>query len=430
MLTTDETVSLAQQRDKVSHLIPDRRLRRAAPGRSFTVPEIVVTVEPGHAAPDTVLATVEQVLASDVHDLTVWVDERPAESFESLHRLLDPDPRAQVGPAGGAPGAHPAAAFHVTVPAGAEVKPRMVGRLRQQLGGAAKGESDLASGHRVAITRAWALNRARRGGLAVSEVGDVVELDVDSLKVTQEPQPQSRLAARLQGPVKVLLRVWTRLRRHLSTVFGTARRIRSLGDVGRFVAMVVRAVWWRLRNVRWKLRRVRKRLKIWLGLQAKSRRYVPRLARYPLGAEITASGRVASAVLAASARVASSPGDHHVDVVLVDSSAAARAVASRSAPDSRPAMAVLDQLSPRLAVQAFDAEAVNPVGWSAAHEPESATLRSQLPASGRGVFSHRLGGDLLEELRSLHHLEIKQDSTTAPPSGQPRWPRWPRPASW
>ena len=412
VLTESETVSLEQQRDKVSHLIPDRRLRSAAPGRSFTVPQIVVTVDPGHADPDVILATVEQVLASDVHDLVVWVEERPEERFERLHRLLDPDPRAEVGPAGGAAGAHRAAAFFVTVPAGADVAPRMIGRLRQQLGTAASGQSDLASGHRVTITRAWALNRARRCNLAIPDVGDVVELDVDSLRVTQEPQPQSRLAARLQGPVKILLRAWTRFRRHLATVFGTARRIRSLTDVGRFIAMIVRAVWWRLKNVRWRLRRVRKwprrarkRLKIWLGLQAKSRRYVPQLARYPLGAEITASGRMASAVLAASARVASPTGDHHVDIVLVDSTKAAHSVASGSTLRSGPAVAVLDELSPRLSVQAFDAEAVNPIGWSAAHAPGSATLRSQLPSAGRGVFSHRIGGDVLKELRSLHHLE-------------------------
>ena len=405
VLTESETVSLEQQHDKVSHLIPDRRLRSASPGRSFTVPEIVVAVDPGDAEPDIILATVEQVLASDVHDLFVWVEERPAERFERLHRLLDPDPRTGVGAAGGAAGAHPGAAFFVTVPAGAEVTPRMIGRLRQQLGTAASGQSDLASGHRVTITRAWALNRARRGNLAISDVGDVAELDVDSLKVIQEPQPQSRLAARLQGPVKTLLKVWTRFRRHLATVFGAALRIRSPGDVGRFVAMIVRAVWWRLRNIRWRLRRVRKRLKIWLGLQAQSRRYVPRLARYPLGAEITATGRVASAVLAASARVAAPAGDHHVDIVLVDSPQAARSVASRSTVGSRPAVAVLDELSPQLSVQAFDAEAVNPIGWSAAHEPASATLRSQLPSAGRGIFSHRIGGDSLDGLRSLHHLE-------------------------
>ena len=280
---------------------------------------------------------------------------------------------------------HRAAAFFVTVPAGAEVTTRMIGRLRQQLGEAASGQSDLASGHRVTITRAWALHRARRGNLAISDVGDVVELDVDSLRVIREPQPQSRLAARLQGPVKTLLRVWTRLRRHLATVFGTALRIRSPKDAGRFIAMIVRAVWWRVGNVRWKLRRVRKRLKIWLGLQARSRRYVPRLARYPLGAEITASGRVASAVLAASARVASSRGDHHVDILLVDSPAAARSVASGPAPHSRPAVAVLDELSPRLSVQAFDAEDCEPhrlVGGSRARIGDAALAASLRRARG------------------------------------------------
>ena len=117
----------------------------------------------------------------------------------------------------------------------------------------------------------------------------------------------------------------------------------------------------------------------------------------------------------------SSPtGDHHVDILLVDSDKAARAISNGLAPDSRTAVAALDRLSPRLSVQAFDAEAVNPVGWSAAHEPESATLRSKFSSGGRGVFSHRLGGDLLEELRSLHHLEDQAGSMTARLSGQPR----------
>ena len=416
VLAEGEALSLEQQRDKVSHLIPDRRLRRSEPGRSFTVPQTVVTVEPGHADSGVILATVEQVLASEVHDLVVWVEERPAERFERLHRLLDPDPRAGVGAAGGAAGAHPGAAFYISVPAGAEVKPRMISHLRWQLGEAASGQSDLASGHRVTITRAWAHNRARRCGLAISDVGDVVELDVDALRVIREPQPRSRLAARLKGPTKALVGLWAGARRHLSTVFGAVLRLRSPRDVWRFLAMIARALAWRLKNVRWKLRRGRKwlkrlpkRLKSRLGPQPKSqtkrRRYVPRLARYPLGAEIAASGRVASAVFAASARVASHTGDHHADLMLVDSPEAERAVANESSPDSRPVVVVLEQLSPQFSVQAFDAESVNPVGWSAAHQPGSATLRSRLPHFPGGVFSHRISPDALDELRPLHHLE-------------------------
>ena len=441
VLSETEAVSLDQQRDKLSHLIPDRRLRSSPPGRSYTVPQFVVTVEPGHADEEEVLATVEKVLASSVHDLVVWVEERPAEPFDRLRRLLGPDPRVSVGEAGGALEAWPLAAFHMRVPAGADVRARMIYRLHNQLGTATKGESDLASGHRVSIARTWALQRARRCGCAVTDVGTAVELDVDSLQVTQEPKPQSRLAARLQGPVKFVLRVWTRARRHVPTLVGMVLRIRSPRDLGRFIATVARAVGWRLRNAGWALRRAwlasrrgwwasrrgwlrtrrlgrglvraqrvqrrqaRKRLKIWLGLQAKSKRYVQRLARYPLGAEIAASGRDASAVFAASTRVASRLGDQHVDLLVVDSPRTRRAASDAAGEEPRPAVAVLSELHPRLSVQAFNPEAVNPAGWSAQCQPESAPLKSLMSLSAGAVLSLQIGGELLDELRSRHHVD-------------------------
>ena len=418
VLTEDETVSLAQQRDKVSHLIPDRRLRDSAPGRSFTVPQFVVTVDPGHADTEGILATVDRVLASDVHDLVVHVEERPPESFERLRRLLDPDPRVSVGRPGGAPDAWPAAAFYVSVPAGAAVRPRMLDRLRNQLGTAASGESDLASGHRVSITRSWAANRARRSGWAVSEVGTVVELDVDGLRVTHEPKPRSWLAARLHGPARRLLRLWARLRRHSSTLFGALARIRRPADAWHFSAMVGRAVAWRIKNLRWRARslwfalrrglrrarmRTRQRLKVWLGLQPPSKRYVQPLARYPLGAELAAAGRDASAVFAASSRVASRTGDHHIDLLITDTPAVHDAIDGAGG-DSKPTVAVLSELDPRFGVQAFNPEAVNPVGWSAACRNESARLRSLMSLSAGAVPSLHLGGELLAELRSLHHV--------------------------
>ena len=97
VLSESETVSLEQQRDKLSHLIPDRRLRTSPPGRSYTVPQFVVTVEPGHADAQEVLATVERVLASDVHDLVVWVEERPGEPLDRLHRAARPRPEGECG---------------------------------------------------------------------------------------------------------------------------------------------------------------------------------------------------------------------------------------------------------------------------------------------------------------------------------------------
>ena len=418
VLSEDERASLAEQREKVSHLIPDWRLRSAVPGRSFTVPQYVVTVEPGACDEDAVLATVDQVLASEVHDLVVWVEERPVEPFDRLRRLFGGDPRVEVGPVGGAPAAFPAAAFHVRVPAGAPIKPRLVGRLRVQLKAAASGESDLDSGHRVSITRSWALNRARRCGLAVSDVGTVVELDVDSLRVVHEPQPQSRLAARLRGPYRLMIRAWAVVRRLVRLLLRIAARIvrllwallvavariRRFRDVRRLGARAYQAVRWRLLRARGRLRGARKQLKNWLGLQTWRRDPVPALARYPLGAEIAVSGRSAAAVFAASARVAAPTGDRHVDLLLVDSAAASEAAAAGLPPESEPRVAVLDRMSPGLRVQAFDAEAVNPVGWSAACEPEAPTLRSVLPGS-RPVPSHLLLGDKLEQLRAVHHLE-------------------------
>ena len=420
VLSETEEVSLRQQRDKLSHLVPDRRLRNSPPGRSYTVPQFVVTVEPGHADEDQILATVEQVLASDAHDLVIWVEERPAERFDRLRRLLEPDPRVRVGAAGAAAEAWPAAAFHVRVPAGAAVRPRMIDRLRTQLGAAASGESDLASGHRVAITRGWAVHRSKRSGRSVREVGAVAELDVDSLKVTQEAKPQGWLASKLHTPAKRTLRFWARLRRHASTLRGAAGRVRSPRDAGDFLTTVARALTWRVKNIRWRARRIgwglkrarrqwprrlRKRLKIWLGLQARSQRYVQRLAQYPLGAEIATAGRGASAVFAASTRVASRVGDHHVDVVVADSQRSGNAAAVTSADGRSPAVVVLSQTNPQLSVQAFNPEAVNPIGWSADCETESAPLGLMLPVSSGSVFSLQVGGELLADLRSKHHLE-------------------------
>ena len=414
VLSETEEVSLRQQRDKLSHLVPDRRLRDSPPGRSYTVPQFVVTLEPGHAREEDILQTAEKVLASNVHDLVVWIEERASERFDRLRRLLDSDPRVCVGAAGGAAEAWPAAAFHVRVPTGAEVKPRMLDRLRNQLGSAISGESDLASGHRVTIVRGWAVHRSKRSGRSVREVGAALELDVDSLKVTQEAKPQGWLASKLHEPAKRMLLVRARLRRHASTLLVTAGRVRSFSDFEYFSATVARALAWRLRNIRWALRRaflkgpgrMKNRLRIWLGLQPRSQRYVQRLARYPLGAEIVAVGRRASAVFAASTRVAGSVGEHHVDMILADSQRAGEAASGDSPDDGRrPVVAVLSRLHPQMSVQAFNPEAVNPIGWSADCEADSAALCSMLSISSGSVSSLQIGGGLLADLRSKHHLE-------------------------
>ena len=429
VLSEDETVSLEQQRDKLSHLIPDRRLRTSAPGRSYTVPQFVVTVEPGHADEQDIADTVEAVLATDVHDLAVWVAERPGERFERLRRLLEPDPRVTCGALGEAAAAHPAAAFHVRVPAGAAVQPRMLSRLHNQLGANAIGASDLASGHRVYIFRGWAVHRALRSGRNAAEFGGTVELDADSLLVTQQAKPQGWLASKLHGPAQRLLRLFPRVRRHASTLLLGIRRIRSGSDIGQLARTVARAIGWRLRNVRWFARRVgwgfrrvgwglrrgrqqlprraRKRTRIWLGLQAPSQRYVQRLARYPLGAEMAVAGRSAARVFAASARVTEHVGDdvdNHVDVLLADTALAADAALRTADSERKPAVVLLSDAPAMLGVQAFNPEAVNPIGWSAAFEHDATGLGSALSLRRSSAFSLQIGGALLADLRAHHHL--------------------------
>ena len=245
---------------KVSHLLPFHWSRRARAGRSFTVPRHVVSIEWGEAPVEAVLGSVERVLADRVHDLVVWVEERCDDfGFEGLRRALEPDPRVYFGPAGGALDAFPAAAFHVTVPAGPAPE-HLVHALETRLGVAVAAEARLATGARVALCRAWALHRARRSGKEVADFGDVLVLDPKQL----DP-PEA--AGGKPGPVKPDARSGAR---------PAPRRSGTEGE----------------------------------GVVAR--------ATYPLGAEIAVRGESASGVFAGSGRVESSPGERHVDIVLAD----------------------------------------------------------------------------------------------------------------
>ena len=136
-----EARSLEQQRAKLSQLIAHHGFRKAKPGRSFTVPQYVVSVATDGADIDALLDTVESLLECDVHDLVVWIEQRqPADDDEEAHaaeivrRLLGGDPRVRFGPRGGAPGAFPASQFHLFVQAGAPVTTDLGVRAPQAAG--------------------------------------------------------------------------------------------------------------------------------------------------------------------------------------------------------------------------------------------------------------------------------------------------------
>ena len=218
-ISDTERLSLAEIQGKLMNLIPHGRPSDATGGRIFSVPRFVVTVTVGSADQRQTLQTVQQVLSSTARDLVVWVEEPPGDGLEWLHGHLDPDHRVRFGRAGAAAATFTSTRFHVTVPAGARVDRFLVERLHGQLGPAASGRARLRSGHRVTITRSWALQRALRRGVPVEEVGDVV--DISAARVT---------AAR------------TKLGREAKTVASRATRIRGPGDAWGVLKWILGAV--------------------------------------------------------------------------------------------------------------------------------------------------------------------------------------------
>ncbi len=182
----EERSSLELQLAKMSQLVAHRVYRRQSAGRSFIVPEYVVTLKPANSTAETVLANTEEILASSVSDLAVWIEQRPVDhSFEWLQRQLKPDPRVFFGPPGGAIDHFPTAPFHITLDCGSSYDSGIIARLRANLGTAAAGTAVFTEGAPVTIVRSWAWHRARRLGVDISEVGETVEFTQRN-KVSEE----------------------------------------------------------------------------------------------------------------------------------------------------------------------------------------------------------------------------------------------------
>ena len=271
-----ESDSLELQQAKLSQLIAHYGFRRAGAGRSFTVPQYVVTVQEGD--PEAQIETAEQVLACSVHDLVVWVDEpqdpaaRDDPARERIRRLLSGDPRVRFGRPGAAAESIPAAAFHISVPAGATVKPDAVRRLRRELGAAARSSIKLGGGQTAEMVRARALNRAARSEIRLDAHGDGGS--------RQQDKRRSILRKRLNRPARRQTRLdddsdshglrrgsFPRLRKLAqvaSHLKGEAVRVRSLSEamnlVKWFLSLLWRAVSWRVRRtgrrLPWKTRRL------------------------------------------------------------------------------------------------------------------------------------------------------------------------------
>ena len=358
----DESVSLKLQQAKISQLIAHHSFREPSPGRSFTVPQYVVTVQAG-AAEDQ-MGTAERVLANGIHDLVVWIAEpddpaaRQEPGRERIRRLLGGDPRVRFGPAGGAPSAIPAAAFHISVPAGATVRSTAVARLRRELGLSARASIKLPGGQTAEIVRTRALNRAVRSGINLEE----------------HTSGSGRLLRPGRFPaLRKLGRVATHMVRE-------ARRVRGLRDArnlaGWFLSWVARAAGWRIRRITrrllWAARRLRHALKRLvhrllrrgerLTWKASRNDHALTPARYRLGPDLVARGLRAEAVFSASSRVGSAVGEL-TEALTVDTPEMADGID----PGAEITVIVLSESDPRASVPAFDAESVNPVGFPADH---------------------------------------------------------------
>ena len=172
---------------KVANLIAHPRYRGSSSGRSYTVPQYVVTVEAGPCPADQVAEATRNVLADRVYDLVVRIEideDGDGERLERLRCEFGPDPRVRVAPDRSALDEFPSSPFHVRLPASVTARD-LVHRLHARLGDAAVAAALLPDGAGVSITRSWALHRARRTGANPADFGEAREVPPRKLKIAR-----------------------------------------------------------------------------------------------------------------------------------------------------------------------------------------------------------------------------------------------------
>ena len=350
---------------KLAHLVPHSAFRGPGlAGRTYTVPQYVVTLRGGGLPEERLLAAVEQVLSGPVHDLVVRLElSGDHAGREWLERHLGPDPRVRVAPSRPALEEFPVSPFHITLPAGRRLRADVVDRLRAKLGRAVVGQSVFPDGSRASIVRAWALHRAQRTPWRVSDFGDAVTIAPGKLRPSVFLPWTGR-------------REWARLKAEL-------RRTGGPGAARRFVRWLGSAV----------LRRARRRFG---GVLLRKAPVSPR-REYPLGVEIAVLGPRSRAVFGASGRAMQPAAGRHVDVVVADTAAEAAGAAA-------PAV-VLAEAPAMLSVPAFDPLIDNPIGWRRDAWDGVGAL-GPLDRLPPGCEADRVvGRGDRAALRRLHHLE-------------------------
>lgn len=364
----------AIQRGKLANLIPHSAYRRPAPGRTFMVPEYVVTIRPGVVSQERIRNLVETILGGSIHDLVVRVEThgREDDGLTWLASHLQGDPRVCFGGTRSALDEFPASPFHAVVEAGADLNGDLIGALRAGLGDCVAGNAPRAQ---VSISRAWALRRAQRTGLDVEEFGDVAMIDTWSRTANARLRFQRARQVLRAAPYRS---GWRDVLRRAS--FTRPRDLMGF--------------------VRWFLPGIRARLSEISGRQPARPGYSPpRIPAWkaptPLGVEIVPLGARAARVFAECTAVTSRLSGRHVDFVVTDTAAEA---------ESCTAPAVILSEARELAVPAFDPTIHNPVGWERDVEYLVGSLgpRRLLPP---GIKAHReVGHTDNDAVRLCHHM--------------------------
>ncbi len=394
--SAEESASLELQRAKISQLIAHQGFRRDSPGRSFTVPQYVVTLRAPKSGGVTRLETVEQILAGNVHDLVIWIEEplgadiSRSNDHEKIRRLLAGDPRVRFGAVGAAVKTFPAASFHITTPGDAVIGTDTIARLRQHLGDDPAASTDpLNPQAAVSIVRSWVLHRAARRGVGVTQCEAVKPLDLTALEVTDTnagpPIAIRRLQLFLQRLGRFAKRNLKRFAAVNKSVIREASQIRSTDDAREFG-------WWASSSIK---SISDKRLE-----EAESLLRTQRQARYRLGPEIATAGPVSSSVFGAATEVSESL-DAKTQVLVADTAEHAAAATggiskTRVAEHLKVETVLLSELAPSASVAAFNAEKFNPVGWSC-------TFRK--PSTTTAMLRRGLDPVRFRKLASAHHVE-------------------------
>lgn len=239
------------QRGKAAQLIAHPSYRGHSPGRIFTVPQYVVTIDGRHRRTDQIIRAVVSLLADRVHDLVVRIETDASGDDERLERLEEefgPDPRVRVAPARSALDEFPVSPFYVALPAAA-FAPGLVYRLRVRLQDAVIATSELPDGSAVSIARSWVLHRAHRTGKSPADFGETrtIPAAVLKLKVAGEVE-----CAAAEEPVDYPTKR-ERLRDQM-------RDIRCSREAWSLCKRMIGVVRWRALNkwqaARWRLRRM------------------------------------------------------------------------------------------------------------------------------------------------------------------------------